>query len=170
MKKVLSIFILLIVTIMNSSCSSVSPMNKTNQATSSNNILDDNTSSLNSEVKDFAFKALKNYLEADFTDPNYNGTNGAAGFAVGFRTSEIISKANERLKLIKERQITRTISDLKLKRVEINGESAVVDLDCVLSTIVKGTKSEELKEFKVYLQNMGGGTWYTRNINPTIFP
>lgn len=121
-------------------------------------------------IERIASGALETYLYADYTNPKYDPSDGAAGFAVGFRSFEIFAKADERKKLVKERQIIRTVKILDVKNVEVNNDYAVIKLNCLLNTSEKGNKKEENKEFIVYLQNMGGGTWYTRNINPTVFP
>lgn len=119
---------------------------------------------------EIAAAGLISYLQVDYSDANFDGTNGSECFAVGFRTSMIHSKAKERVSLVKEQKLIRKIKNYKIKSVEIEDKYGTVDLEFSTFTSSKSETKEEEISFKVYLINMGEDTWYISNVDPIIFP
>lgn len=122
------------------------------------------------EVAESAIEGVKGYINADYVDPYYDGTKGAEGFAVGFRTFQIFEKAEERVKYIKANKIKREVTKISEKSISINGDTATVELVVSLSTYKNGEGKQEILEIKTNLINMGGGVWYISNMDPIIYP
>jgi hypothetical protein len=107
---------------------------------------------VNQVVIDYAIEGIKAFREVNYQDPDYEGYKDPEIFAIGFRNSQIIGKAEERLKEVKEKKVVRELSDIKAIKVEITDDIAVIDFEVTEIGSEMGESKTQIYKSKVTLK------------------